>query len=194
MNLLVIDNFDSFTYNLVQLFGELGAVQQVFRNNAITVSEIREHHPDAIVISPGPGVPDDAGISLSLIEELHCDYPILGVCLGHQVIGQAFGGQVVSAPSLMHGKTSRVHHRGEGLFAGLPEELQVMRYHSLVVDRHNLPDCLAITAFTPEAEQEVIMGFTHREYPVYGVQFHPESFMTEGGKTLLNNFLKLSIR
>ncbi len=188
MKLLVIDNFDSFTYNLVQFLGELGASLQVFRNDAISLEEVRELAPDGIVISPGPGTPDDAGISLALIREFTGVYPILGVCLGHQAIGQAFGGNVISAPSLMHGKTSEVRHQGENVFAGLPNPFRAMRYHSLAVERETLPACLRITAETAEG---VIMGMVHEKHPVFGVQFHPESFMTEGGKTLLGNFLDL---
>lgn len=189
MKLLVIDNFDSFTYNLVQFLGELGAELSVFRNDAITVQGIRDAAPDGIVISPGPGTPDDAGVSLDLIRELHLEIPIFGVCLGHQSIGQAFGGKVISAPTLMHGKTSQVQHQSENVFAKLPNPFRAMRYHSLAVERESLPDCLHITAETPEG---VIMGFTHKEFPVYGVQFHPESFLTEGGKQILSNFLALT--
>ncbi|MCB0264291.1 MAG: aminodeoxychorismate/anthranilate synthase component II [Calditrichaeota bacterium] len=189
MKLLVIDNFDSFTYNLVQFLGELGAELSVFRNDAITVQGIRDAAPDGIVISPGPGTPDDAGVSLDLIRELHQEIPIFGVCLGHQSIGQAFGGKVISAPTLMHGKTSQVQHQSENVFAKLPNPFRAMRYHSLAVERESLPDCLHITAETPEG---VIMGFTHKEFPVYGVQFHPESFLTEGGKQILSNFLALT--
>ncbi len=189
MKLLVIDNFDSFTYNLVQFLGELGAELSVFRNDAITVQGIRDAAPDGIVISPGPGTPDDAGVSLDLIRELHQEIPIFGVCLGHQSIGQAFGGKVISAPTLMHGKTSQVQHQSENVFAKLPNPFRAMRYHSLAVERESLPDCLHITAETPEG---VIMGFMHKEFPVYGVQFHPESFLTEGGKQILSNFLALT--
>lgn len=189
MKLLVIDNFDSFTYNLVQFLGELGAELSVFRNDAITVQGIRDAAPDGIVISPGPGTPDDAGVSLDLIRELHQEIPIFGVCLGHQSIGQAFGGKVISAPTLMHGKTSQVQHQSENVFAKLPNPFRAMRYHSLAVERESLPDCLHITAETPEG---VIMGFTHKEFPLYGVQFHPESFLTEGGKQILSNFLALT--
>ncbi|MEZ4765289.1 MAG: aminodeoxychorismate/anthranilate synthase component II [Calditrichia bacterium] len=160
----------------------------VFRNDAVTVQGIRDAAPDGIVISPGPGTPDDAGVSLDLIE-LHQEIPIFGVCLGHQSIGQAFGGKVISAPTLMHGKTSQVQHQSENVFAKLPNPFRAMRYHSLAVERESLPDCLHITAETPEG---VIMGFTHKEFPVYGVQFHPESFLTEGGKQILSNFLALT--
>ncbi len=188
MRLLVIDNFDSFTYNLVQFLGELGAELQVFRNNAVTLPEITDLKPDGIVISPGPGTPDNAGISMPLIKEFSGVFPILGVCLGHQSIGQAFGGKIISAPSLMHGKTSQIRHQNENVFAGLPTPFRAMRYHSLAVERESLPKCLKITA---ETDEGVIMGLAHEKHPVFGVQFHPESFMTDDGKTLLGNFLKL---
>ncbi len=188
MRLLVIDNFDSFTYNLVQFLGELGAELQVFRNNAVTLPEIADLKPDGIVISPGPGTPDNAGISMPLIKEFSGVFPILGVCLGHQSIGQAFGGKIISAPSLMHGKTSQIRHQNENVFAGLPTPFRAMRYHSLAVERESLPKCLKITA---ETDEGVIMGLAHEKHPVFGVQFHPESFMTDDGKTLLGNFLKL---
>ncbi len=188
MRLLVIDNFDSFTYNLVQFLGELGAELQVFRNNAVTLPEIADLKPDGIVISPGPGTPDNAGISMPLIKEFSGVFPILGVCLGHQSIGQAFGGKIISAPSLMHGKTSQIRHQNENVFAGLPTPFRAMRYHSLAVERESLPKCLKITA---ETDEGVIMGLAHEKHPVFGVQFHPESFMTDEGKTLLGNFLKL---
>jgi anthranilate synthase/aminodeoxychorismate synthase-like glutamine amidotransferase len=183
---LVIDNYDSFVYNLVQELGELGAEPVVHRNDAIDMDGIRAAAPDAILISPGPGRPDGAGISLEVIEELGADYPILGVCLGHQSIGQAYGGEVVSAPTLMHGKTSAIHHTGVGVFAGLPEPFVATRYHSLVVEPATLPDVLEVTASTDDG---VIMGFRHRELPVEGVQFHPESVLTPSGPTLLANFL-----
>ena len=188
MRLLVIDNFDSFTYNLVQFLGELGAELQVFRNNAVTLPEITDLKPDGIVISPGPGTPDNAGISMPLIKEFSGVFPILGVCLGPQSIGQAFGGKIISAPSLMHGKTSQIRHQNENVFAGLPTPFRAMRYHSLAVERESLPKCLKITA---ETDEGVIMGLAHEKHPVFGVQFHPESFMTDDGKTLLGNFLKL---
>jgi len=183
---LVIDNYDSFVYNLVQELGELGAEPVVHRNDAIDMDGIRAASPDAILISPGPGRPDGAGISLAVIEQLGADYPILGVCLGHQSIGQAYGGDVVSAPTLMHGKTSAIHHTGVGVFAGLPEPFIATRYHSLVVEPATLPDVLEVTASTDDG---VIMGFRHRNLPVEGVQFHPESVLTPSGPTLLANFL-----
>jgi anthranilate synthase component II len=186
IRVLVIDNYDSFVYNLVQELGELGAEPVVHRNDAIDLDGIRAASPDAILISPGPGRPDDAGISLEVIEQLGVDYPILGVCLGHQSIGQAYGGQVVAAPTLMHGKTSAIHHTGAGVFAGLPEPFIATRYHSLVVEPATLPDVLEVTATTDDG---VIMGFRHRELPVEGVQFHPESVLTPSGPSLLANFL-----
>jgi len=183
--IVVIDNYDSFTYNLVQYLGELGQEICVFRNDQVTVDEVRAMRPDHIVISPGPGDPHDGGISLDLLRELGPTTPILGVCLGHQCIGEAFGGQVVRAPRLMHGKTSRVYHNGEGLFNGIPSPFQATRYHSLIV-QEPLPDCLEVTAFTSQGE---VMGVRHKEYPVVGVQFHPESILTEHGKRILQNFL-----
>jgi anthranilate synthase/aminodeoxychorismate synthase-like glutamine amidotransferase len=186
LRVLVIDNYDSFVYNLVQELGELGAEPVVHRNDAIDLDGIRAASPDAILISPGPGRPDAAGISLEVIEQLGAEYPILGVCLGHQSIGQAYGGQVVAAPTLMHGKTSAIHHTGVGVFAGLPEPFIATRYHSLVVEPATLPDVLEVTATTADG---VIMGFRHRELPVEGVQFHPESVLTPSGPTLLSNFL-----
>ncbi|MBD3308143.1 anthranilate/aminodeoxychorismate synthase component II [candidate division KSB3 bacterium] len=186
MNILIIDNFDSFTYNLAQYFGELGANLQIFRNNAISVSEIRAHAPDGIVISPGPGTPDHAGITLSVIAELADAIPILGVCLGHQAIGQAFGGKVIRAAELMHGKTSQIYHDGTGIFEDLPSPLTATRYHSLVVDPESVPPCLRVTAHTRDG---VIMGLSHTDLPVFGVQFHPESFLTTAGRPLLQNFL-----
>ena len=192
--ILVIDNYDSFTYNLVQYLGELGKTIgvakeiEVYRNDQITLEEIRAKKPDGIVISPGPGTPDDAGISLAVIKELGPKMPILGVCLGHQSIGQVFGGKVVSAPELMHGKTSPVRHNEIGVFAGLAEPLTATRYHSLVIDKDSCPDVLEITAWV---EDGTIMGVRHRDYPhIEGVQFHPESVLTESGKDLLKNFLE----
>jgi len=192
--ILVIDNYDSFTYNLVQYLGELGAEfpvaedVRVYRNDQISLDEIRQLQPDAIVISPGPGRPDDAGISLQLIQELGANLPILGVCLGHQSIGQVFGGDIVSAPALMHGKTSPVHHTGIGVFAGLENPLTATRYHSLVIERQTLPDVLEVTAWVDDG---TIMGVRHRQYPhIQGVQFHPESVLTQSGKELLRNFLR----
>ena len=184
--ILVIDNYDSFTYNLVQYLGELGEEIVVRRNDEIDLAGIEALAPDHILISPGPCTPNEAGISLALIEHFKGKIPILGVCLGHQAIGQAFGGEVVRADHLMHGKTSEIHHSGKGVFAGVPSPFTATRYHSLIVKRETLPDCLEITAETEAGE---IMGLRHREYPVEGVQFHPESIMTEHGKTILRNFL-----
>ncbi|HLG15819.1 MAG TPA: aminodeoxychorismate/anthranilate synthase component II [Blastocatellia bacterium] len=186
--ILVIDNYDSFTYNLVQYLGELGAEVEVRRNDAMTVGELRKMKVERLVISPGPGVPESAGITLDAIREFAGTIPILGVCLGHQAIGQAFGGRVVRAPSLMHGKTSEICHDSRTLFRGLPYRFKATRYHSLIVEREGLPDCLEVSATTADG---VIMGLRHREHPVEGVQFHPESVMTEHGKELLANFLKL---
>ncbi len=183
---LVIDNYDSFVYNLVQELGELGADPIVFRNDAIDVDGIRAEAPDAVLISPGPGRPEDAGISLSVIHDLAGELPILGVCLGHQAIGQAFGGDVVSAPTLMHGKTSAIHHGGAGVFAGLPDPFVATRYHSLVVEPSTFPDVLEVTARTSDG---VIMGLRHRTLAIEGVQFHPESLLTLEGPSLLANFL-----
>jgi anthranilate synthase component 2 len=192
--IIVIDNYDSFTYNLVQYLGELGAQLpvaseiQVYRNDKIDLEKIRQLQPDGVVISPGPGRPEDAGISGSVISELGATMPILGVCLGHQSIGQVFGGNIVSAPVLMHGKTSQVHHTGVGVFRGLPNPFTATRYHSLVIDRHNCPDVLEITAWV---EDGTIMGVRHKDYPhLEGVQFHPESILTNCGKQLLQNFLE----
>ena len=189
--LLVIDNYDSFTYNLVQYLGELGAEIEVRRNDAITVDDIGDLAPKAIVLSPGPCAPAQAGISVATIRRWGSSIPILGVCLGHQAIGEAYGGRVVRADRVMHGKTSKVEHTGEGIFAGLPSPLEVMRYHSLVVERTSLPDSLQVVARATENPNE-IHGVRHREHPVYGVQFHPESVMTEHGKSLLKNFLELA--
>ena len=186
--LLVIDNYDSFTYNLVQYLGELGEQIEVRRNNEVTVEEIEKIKPERIVISPGPGTPDDAGVSLEVIKSFAGRIPILGVCLGHQAIGQAFGGRVVRAPELMHGKASEICHDGKTIFAGLEDHFNAGRYHSLIVERQSLPDCLEISAFTTG---DIIMGLRHRELKVEGVQFHPESILTEDGKALLANFLKL---
>ena len=183
---LMIDNYDSFTYNLVQYLGELGAELIVRRNDAIDVAGARALRPDAIVISPGPCTPSEAGISVTLLRELAGQFPMLGVCLGHQCIGAAFGGSVVRASRLMHGKTSPVMHDGRTIFAGLSNPFEAMRYHSLLVEPLNLPDCLQISARTAEGE---IMGIRHRDYPIEGVQFHPESIGTGEGKQLLNNFL-----
>jgi anthranilate synthase/aminodeoxychorismate synthase-like glutamine amidotransferase len=186
--LLVIDNYDSFTYNLVQYFGELGAEMVVRRNDEITVEEIRDLRPDKICISPGPCTPLEAGISNEVIKAFAGEVPILGVCLGHQCIGHVYGGDVVRAERLMHGKTSMIHHHDDGLFVGMSAPFEATRYHSLIVKRETIPDCLEITAETDEKE---IMGLKHRDLPVYGVQFHPESILTAEGKTLLKNFLDL---
>ena len=186
--LLVIDNYDSFTYNLVQYFGELGVEQSVFRNDKISVEEALTLKPDRLMISPGPCSPNEAGVSLEMIEAFAGKIPILGVCLGHQSIGQYFGGDVVRADRLMHGKTSPVFHQNTDLFEGLPNPLECTRYHSLIVDNATLPECLKITAETNEGE---IMGGAHEAMPIWGVQFHPESIATEKGISLLKNFLKL---
>jgi anthranilate synthase/aminodeoxychorismate synthase-like glutamine amidotransferase len=185
--ILVIDNYDSFTYNLVQYLGELGASLTVYRNDKITVGEIESIAPRGIVISPGPGNPDDAGISLELIARLGARIPILGVCLGHQCIGQAYGGRVLGAPILMHGKTSMIHHDGSSLYKGVANPFEATRYHSLVVERDSIPGCLKLTAWT---EDGVVMGLCHAQFPVEGVQFHPESILTFEGKKILNNFLQ----
>ncbi|MBT8038439.1 MAG: aminodeoxychorismate/anthranilate synthase component II [Verrucomicrobiae bacterium] len=186
--LLVIDNYDSFTYNLVQYFGELGADMKVVRNDAMSIDEIRELAPDRICISPGPCTPNEAGISCDVIREFGKTTPIFGVCLGHQSIGQVFGGDVIRAEKLMHGKTSPVSHTGKSVFAGLNSPITATRYHSLIVKRDTLPDCLEITA---ETEDGTIMGLMHKEYPIHGVQFHPESILTEDGMKMLENFLSI---
>ncbi|MBK9054503.1 MAG: aminodeoxychorismate/anthranilate synthase component II [Chloroflexi bacterium] len=183
--LVMIDNYDSFTYNLVQYFGELGAEIRVFRNDEVTLDEIRALKPTHIVISPGPGNPDDGGISNEVLREFGPTTPILGVCLGHQCIGQVYGGNVSRAPRLMHGKTSSVYHNGKGLFDGVPSPFKATRYHSLIVEEP-LPDVLQVTAFTRDGE---VMGLRHKQYPTMGVQFHPESILTEHGKRILQNFL-----
>ena len=183
----LIDNYDSFTYNLAQYLGELGAEVRVFRNDQISVDEVAALAPSHVVLSPGPGTPDDAGITLGLIARLAGSVPLLGVCLGHQAIGQAFGGKVVRAGRVMHGKTSRVRHDGGGVFAGVPDEFVATRYHSLVVERESLPACLAVTAQSEDGE---IMGLRHRGLAVEGVQFHPEALLTEHGHALLQNFLE----
>ncbi|RMH93361.1 aminodeoxychorismate/anthranilate synthase component II [Lysobacter pythonis] len=190
--ILMIDNYDSFTYNLVQYLQELGAEVRVERNDALTVDEIERLAPARIVISPGPRTPDDAGVSMRVIERLGPRIPILGVCLGHQSIGQVHGGKVVRAGRIMHGKTSAIRHGGQGVFAGLPDGFEATRYHSLVVERASLPDCLEITAWTESDDGafEEIMGLRHREFPVQGVQFHPESILTRHGHALLRNFLE----
>ena len=188
---LMIDNYDSFTYNLVQYLGELGEDVHTVRNDGIDIAGIESLAPSHIVVSPGPKTPDDAGISLAVIERLAGRIPILGVCLGHQGIGQAFGGRVIRAKSIMHGKTSMVRHTGTGVFAGLPDPFQATRYHSLVVDRDSLPDCLEITAWTEDDDGrfDEVMGLRHRDLAVEGVQFHPESILTHHGHDLLRNFL-----
>jgi anthranilate synthase/aminodeoxychorismate synthase-like glutamine amidotransferase len=186
--ILIIDNYDSFTYNLVQYFGELGADPQVRRNDEITLEEIVQLSPDRICISPGPCSPNEAGISNEVIRKMAGKYPILGVCLGHQCMGHVYGGEVVRAERLMHGKTSPILHNGKDLFENLPNPFEATRYHSLLVKRETFPDCLEITAETAEGE---IMGLRHRELPLWGVQFHPESILTTHGKQLLSNFLKL---
>jgi anthranilate synthase component 2 len=185
--ILMIDNFDSFTYNLVQYLGELGAEVKVCRNNAVTIEDIERLRPAQIVISPGPGTPDDAGVSLAAIRRFAGAIPILGVCLGHQAIGQAFGGKVVRAKRVMHGKVSSVRHDLKGVFSGLPDGFTATRYHSLAVERATLPDCLAVSA---ESEEGEIMGLRHRTLPVEGVQFHPEALLTEHGHAMLKNFLE----
>jgi anthranilate synthase/aminodeoxychorismate synthase-like glutamine amidotransferase len=187
-HVLVIDNYDSFVYNLVQYLGELDADPVVYRHDALTLDDIAAIAPDAVLISPGPGRPEDAGLSNAVIERLAGECPILGVCLGHQCIGQVFGAEVVRAPEIMHGKTSVIHHGGEGLFAGLPNPFEATRYHSLIVDRGSVPDCLEITAETREG---LVMGLRHKDHPIEGVQFHPESILTATGHDLLRNFLGL---
>ncbi|MEE8532789.1 MAG: aminodeoxychorismate/anthranilate synthase component II [Alphaproteobacteria bacterium] len=188
--LALIDNYDSFTYNLVHFLGELGAEVTVWRNDAITVAELLDRSPEAVVMSPGPCDPDRAGICLEMVEKGAGRLPLLGVCLGHQAIGQAFGGRVVRAPYVMHGKLSAVHHNGSGVFAGLPNPFEATRYHSLVVERDSVPECLEVTA---ETEDGVVMGLAHRELPVHGVQFHPESIASEHGHALLRNFLDIAV-
>ncbi len=184
--ILVIDNYDSFTYNLVQLLGSLGADLQVIRNDALTLPEVAALNPSRILISPGPGDPNDGGISLDVITQLGQHIPIFGVCLGHQCIGQAYGGRVIRAPRLMHGKTSQIYHRNQKLFTGVPSPFVATRYHSLIVEEP-LPDCLSVTAFTEEGE---VMALRHKEHPVVGVQFHPESILTTYGVRILQNFLE----
>src|SRR5688500_6132592 len=190
--ILVLDNYDSFTFNLVQLIGDLGGEPVVHRNNEITVSEIRALNPSHIVVSPGPCTPAEAGISVDLIRELGEQTPVLGVCLGHQAIGAAFGGQVVRAGRIMHGKVSRIEHEDVPLFNDVPNPIEVARYHSLIIDRDSLPDALQITAWTAEKGWEhEIQGVRHRQFPVWGVQFHPESVASQSGRTIVGNFLKL---
>ena len=185
--ILVIDNYDSFTYNLVQYLGEMGAELDVRRNDAVSLGDIAEMRPEKIVISPGPGTPDDAGVTLDLIKEFGRTTPIFGVCLGLQAMGQALGGRVIRADKLMHGKISHVSHRGQGVFAGLPSPFQATRYHSLIVEQSSLPEVLEVTA---ESEDGEIMGLKHRDWPLEGVQFHPEAILTEHGKQMLRNFLE----
>ena len=190
--LLMIDNYDSFTFNLVQYLQELGAEVRVERNDALTVEQVEALAPERIVVSPGPCTPDQAGISMAVIERLGATIPILGVCLGHQAIGQVYGGDVVRAGRIMHGKTSRIRHEGKGVFAGLPDGYEATRYHSLVVDKRTLPAALEITAWTEhdDGSMEEIMGLRHRDFPAEGVQFHPESILTQHGHALLKNFLE----
>ena len=193
--LMMIDNYDSFTYNLVQYLGELGADVEVHRNDQISVPEVEKLTPERIVISPGPCTPNEAGISVETVQHFAGRLPILGVCLGHQSIGQAFGGHIVHAREIMHGKTSMIHHKGIGVFAGLPNPFQATRYHSLVIESETLPDCLELTAWTetPEGELDEIMGVRHRELAIEGVQFHPESILTPQGHDLLANFLQTRV-
>ncbi len=190
--LLMIDNYDSFTYNLVQYFGELGQAVKVIRNDDLSVSDIAALKPERIVISPGPCTPNEAGVSLEVLEKLSGSVPILGVCLGHQSLGQAFGGKVIRAKTIMHGKTSLMHHKGQGVFSGLPSPFEATRYHSLVVERDSLPNCLEITAWTEndDGSFDEIMGLRHKTLPVQGVQFHPESILTQHGHAMLKNFLE----
>ncbi len=185
--IVMIDNYDSFTYNLAQYLGELGAEVRIFRNDEITVPELAALHPSHLVISPGPCTPNEAGVTLDMIERLGVHVPTLGVCLGHQAIGQSFGGKVVRAKHVMHGKVSRIAHDGKGVFAGVPQRFIATRYHSLVVERESAPECLAVTARSEDGE---IMGLRHRELPIEGVQFHPEALLTEHGHRMLQNFLE----
>ena len=185
--LLVIDNYDSFTYNLVQYLGELGADLEVARNDAVTIRDIEAMKPDAIVISPGPCTPNEAGVSVELIKTFHKTIPILGVCLGHQAIGQAFGGTIVKAPVVVHGKVSSINHNGKGIFREIPSKFSAARYHSLVIGKENVPETLEVTAWSDDG---IIMAVQHKKYPTFGVQFHPESIATQFGKILLENFVK----
>ncbi len=191
--MIMIDNYDSFTYNLVQYLGELGADVEVHRNDQISVEEIEKLNPERIMISPGPCTPNEAGISMQAIEHFAGKLPILGVCLGHQSIGQVFGGKVIHAREIMHGKTSMIHHKNTGVFKGLPDPYEATRYHSLVIEKSSLPDCLEITAWTENADgsMDEIMGVRHKEYAIEGVQFHPESILTQHGHDLLRNFLNM---
>lgn len=195
MKVLMIDNYDSFTYNLVQYLGELDAEVEVVRNDQVSVDDILGTDASHIMISPGPCTPNEAGVSMAAIEAMAGSKPILGVCLGHQSIGQVFGGAIIHAKQIMHGKTSMVCHSGQGVFAGLENPFEATRYHSLVIDRHSLPDCLEVTAWTENEDGSIdeIMGVRHRELPIEGVQFHPESILTQHGHDLLNNFLKMQV-
>ncbi len=186
MSLLLIDNYDSFTYNVYQLLSEIGADVEVTRNDKMTVQEIRSHHYQGIIISPGPGVPSDAGITEDVIRDMKGEVPILGICLGHQAIGEVFGGKIVRAKNIVHGKASKIKHHGKGIYAGLPNDFEAARYHSLIIERASLPACLEITA---ELDDGTIMGVRHKEYNVEGIQFHPESILTPNGKQLMKNFL-----
>src|SRR3989338_2846783 len=188
--ILMIDNYDSFTYNLVQYFGELGADMKIYRNDKITLKQIEALRPEQIVISPGPGRPEDAGICVDLIRSFAGKIPILGVCLGHQAIGYAYGGRIIRAKHLMHGKTSMIEHNEKGVFKGVERPFEATRYHSLVIERATMPDCLEVTAWTADADKEV-MGVQHKEFPLWGVQFHPESILAKTGKSILKNFLTL---
>jgi len=190
--LLMIDNYDSFTYNLVQYLGELGADVRVYRNDQISVADIEKLAPEKLVISPGPCTPNEAGISVEVIKTFAGRIPLLGVCLGHQSIGQAFGGKIVHASEIMHGKTSMIHHKDAGVFKGLSNPLEATRYHSLVIEKDSLPDCLEVTAWTGDADGRIdeIMGVRHKEFAIEGVQFHPESILTEHGHDMLKNFLE----
>jgi len=194
--ILVFDNYDSFTYNLVQYFGELGADVRTYRNDEITIEEIEALKPDHICVSPGPCSPKEAGVSVAVLQHFAGKVPLLGVCLGHQAIGEAFGGKVIRAKQIMHGKTSPVRHRGQGVFAGLPDPFEATRYHSLVVEQASLPDCLEVTAWTehPDGSIDEIMGLRHKTLKVEGVQFHPESILTQHGHDLLRNFLGLPLK
>lgn len=191
--LIMIDNYDSFTYNIVQYLGELGAQVEVYRNDEISVAEIKNKKPEHIVLSPGPCTPDKAGITLDVIKTFAGQVPLLGICLGHQGIGQAFGGKIVRAKEIMHGKTSMIHHKSESVFAGLPSPFTATRYHSLVIEKESIPECLQITAWTEndKGELDEIMGVRHKTLEVHGVQFHPESILTEHGHALLKNFLNI---
>lgn len=188
--ILMIDNYDSFTYNLVQYFGELGADLKVYRNDALTLDQIKSLNPERIVISPGPGRPENAGICNDLIRACAGKIPVLGVCLGHQCIGYAYGGKIIHAKKLMHGKTSMITHSGQGIFEGVENPFEATRYHSLAIERETVPDCLEITASTADEDKEV-MGVRHKQFPLWGVQFHPESILTKAGKGILKNFLNL---